>query len=88
MTGSAALINVRRIQRCLLDKMEAKSVNKDTQSSQNSVPNTILDSFLALAQTIFCRFFHSKNLRERWPVVKEQVFSGESTLFSKVRNLG
>jgi hypothetical protein len=61
MTGSAALINVRRIQRYLFDKIEAESGKKDTQSNQNSVPNTILDSFSAFAQTLFWRFFHSEN---------------------------
>lgn len=64
MTGSAALINVRRIQRYLLDKMEAESGNKDTQSSQNSVPNAFLDSFSAFAQTIFWRFFHPQSSSE------------------------
>jgi hypothetical protein len=57
MTGSAALINVRRIQRYLLDKMEAETGKKDPKSS----PNTSLDSFLALARTIFRRFFHTES---------------------------
>ena len=58
MTGSAALINVRRIQRYLLDKLEVATGNNDPQSSQNPVPYAILDSFLAFAQTILRRFFH------------------------------
>jgi hypothetical protein len=53
MTGSAALINVRRIQRYLLNKTEAETGKKDPKSN----PNTPLDSFLALARTIFWRFF-------------------------------
>ena len=58
MTGSAALINVRRIQRYLLDKLEVATGNKDPQSSQYPVPYAILDSFLAFAQSILRRFFH------------------------------
>jgi len=61
MTGSAALINVRRIQRCLLDKTKAETGKKDPKSSPKSNPNTSLDSFLALARTIFRRFFHTES---------------------------
>jgi hypothetical protein len=57
MTGSAALINVRSIQRYLLDKLEAETGKKDAQSSQNADPNMSLDSFLAFARNIFRRFF-------------------------------
>jgi hypothetical protein len=57
MTGSAALINVRRIQRYLLDKLEAETGKKDAQSSQITNPYSPPDSFLAFAQTIFRRFF-------------------------------
>jgi hypothetical protein len=57
MTGSAALINVRRIQRYLLDQLEAETGKKDAQSSQISDPISSPDSFLTFARTFFRRFF-------------------------------
>jgi len=44
MLGSTALINVRRIQRYLLNKMEAEKNQKEAQSNQNAIPKTSIDT--------------------------------------------
>ncbi len=54
LIGSAAVANVRRIQRYLQAKIQEEIRQKATQASQESAPDTLASSFLRLVQDFFC----------------------------------
>jgi hypothetical protein len=56
MIGSAAVANVRRIRRYLLNQSEAEKGKKDAPNGQNAAPQMSPDSFLAFARTFFRHF--------------------------------
>lgn len=57
MIGSAAVTNVRRIRRYLLNQLEPGKTPKGASHGQNTAPQTMADSFLALIRRIFGLFF-------------------------------
>jgi hypothetical protein len=62
MIGSAALTNVRRIRRYLLNQLEEEKAQKEASNEQSAAPQTIADSFLALIQAFSGLFSRSRTL--------------------------
>lgn len=56
LIGSAAVVNVRRIQRYLQARLQEEMKQNKVQDSQESAPDTLAPSFLVSARTLFTRF--------------------------------
>ena len=56
LIGSAAIANVRRIQRYLQARLQEEIRQNKLQDSQESAPDTLAPSFLVSARTFFTRF--------------------------------
>lgn len=56
LIGSAAIANVRRIQRYLQARLQEEMKQNKVQDSQESAPDTLATSFLVSARTFFTRF--------------------------------
>lgn len=60
LIGSAAIANVRRIQRYLQARLQEEMKQNKVQDSQESAPDTLVPSFLVAARTFFTRFLRFK----------------------------
>jgi hypothetical protein len=69
LIGSAAIANVRRIQRYLQAKLQEEMRQNKVQDSQESAPDTLVPSFLVAARTFFTRFL-------RFRPVLSPIFAG------------
>ena len=69
LIGSAAIANVRRIQRYLQARLQEKMRQNKVQDSQESVPDKLAPSFLEFARTFITRFL-------RFRPVSSTVFAG------------
>ena len=69
LIGSAAVANVRRIQRYLQARLQEEMKQNKAQDSQESAPDTLAPSFLESARTFIARFL-------RFSSVLSQVLAG------------
>jgi len=69
LIGSAAIANVRRIQRYLQARLQEEMKQNKVQDSQESAPDTLVPSFLVAARTFFTRFL-------RFRPVLSPIFAG------------